>query len=131
MPSVIDIIDAVTFLYPSFFVGGKIMHRKKMSLCVAAMASMFVAFFCLQLSVGTVPSASGSQKRRPPPLAKRVAALERQQRDNEFMFELVDMTLRDVNNRLKVAEQRTTCLRAQVRVLEALHQIPERSTDNQ
>ena len=98
------------------------MHRKKMSLCVAAMAIMSVAFFCLQLFIGTVPSASGSPKRRPPSFAKRVATLERQQRDNELMFELVDITLRDVNNKLAVAEKRATRLRARVRVLELRHQ---------
>ncbi len=110
------------------------MHRKKMSLYVAAMVSMSVALFCLQLFVGTVPSASGSPKRRPPPLAKRVATLERQQRDNEMMFKLVDMTLHDVNDKLKVAEQRTRFLRARVRALELRHiesPTPEPLPDNQ
>jgi hypothetical protein len=130
VPSVSDIIGAVTFLRPSFFVGEKIMHRKKMSLCVASMVSMSAAFVCLQLSIGTVPSASGNQKGGLPSLANRVAALEQQQQGNELMFELVDLTLQDVDIKLEAAEQRTTCLRARVRVLEGLLRVTP-PTDNQ
>ncbi len=108
------------------------MHLKKMSLCVAAMASMSVAFFCLQLSVGTVPSASGSQKGGLPALAERVAALEQQQRDNEPIFELVDLTLKDLDSQLEAVGARTTSVRARVRVLEGLiRATPGPSQDNQ